>query len=491
MSDESPWASPGEPYDPPLPAYAHPIPPPPPQPSPYAPQPFAAPASPQSPYQAGPPPAWATPPAIPPYGAKTGLDPWRVRGWRGGGAVVTRIFAVLSLVAAVIAVCAAGVWVGERAHARYERRYYVTAHGVVQWPDGEDPSFEGFADGYGAVRLSLADHTADEDVWDGREINVLVAPYDESDFLLPNDRSIPGHALAAFVVFTIGSLGWGLTALLLYRRRRVALDVVRHVAVPVPPGEPPRAEPVVTARATGAVVRLALAAVLVATVVPALVYTAHDAHTTTKTFTSTGTVVGYEDDAGTQTLGVNYYDERTQSQRKRPLTAAERGQPRHVGDALTVTYPEDDPEVGHGHLVLLLAWVVLALVAAVVLVRRALLWPARLRTAQRAAPHPVEVTAWTRVVLRRPWLLVVGPGMKRPVAVPLRNDREIPAALTGTVYLQGAVKPGHPVVLRAPNGALLAPAGPARRALWAELAFVGTSPPASPAPVAYGYVTSW
>jgi hypothetical protein len=201
------------------------------------------------------------------------------------------------------------------------------------------------------------------------------------------------------------------------------------------------------------------------------------------------------DDAGHPTVSVRFYDRRTESENTRPLTPGERARGAAVGDTIDVTYVPANADVGHGDEVMLFVWAGVATLAALLLARRALRWPVRLRSAQRMPAHPVELTAWVRVVRKRAWLVVRPPGATRPdqtVAIPVADDRDIPAAIDGPVYLHGSLKPGRVAILRAPSGAVLAPRGPVRAGWLAELTFVGVVPPAQPSPYAgWGYAPSW
>src|SRR5206468_2954908 len=154
------------------------------------------------------------------------------------------------------------------------------------------------------------------------------------------------------------------------------------------------------------VLRLVGATLLLASAVPAAVFAAHDVHTVTELTTTPGAVTDGTDDAGNPATVVRYYDDLIGSENTRPLTPAERARGANVGDTIDVTYVPYDATIGHGHDLILVEWAVLATLAAVLLLKRALLWPRRLRRAQEAAPYPVDVTGWVRVVRRRPWLVI-------------------------------------------------------------------------------------
>jgi hypothetical protein len=492
-SEETPpWATPDQTYVPSAP---------PPPPQPVAPQ--HVPATAYTPYAAAynapapPPPAWATPAPLPAGGAGYGLDPWRVRGWRGGGSRAFRVLAAVTGCALLVVMTLVASVAEERAYRKDERLHYLDATGVVRVGDDGTPRFVGAVPGYGVVTVPLDGAADDEDVYEGSTLHLLVAPGDPGDYILPSERAAPGEVLGALVVALVVTAGLATVAYVTFRRRRGDAAAVRHVAVHVSAGEPPPPlDGTLRARPAGVAVRLGIAALLVATAVPAALVAARGIHSVTATVTTPGSVVMGSDDAGHQTVSVRFYDRRTESENTRPLTPAERARGASVGDTIDVTYVAPDADdAGHGNEVMLFWWAGVATLAALLLVRRALLWPRRLRAAQRLAAHPVEVTAWVRVVRKRAWLVVRPPGATRPdqtVAIPVSDERGLPAAIDGRVHLHGSLKPGRVGILRAPNGAVLAPRGPVRAGWLAELTFVGVVPPDQPAPYAgWGYAPSW
>jgi hypothetical protein len=458
--------------------------------------PYAAPYTPQYAAPAPPPPGWATPPALVPGAAKSGLDPWRVRGWRGGGATALRILTGLALLAAVVATGSGAGWADDRASLKNERAHYVEVRGIVRTDQQGDPEFSGQVPDYGTVVVPLAGSADDDDVYPGSDLTLLVAPGDRTDYVLPSERAAPGETLAALVVASLVAAALAVAALLVHRNRHGDEAAVRHVAVPLAATEPPwplRHE--IGARPAGIALRLLAAAALTATAIPAAVAASHQIHQPLAEVVTTGTVVPGSDDAGHETRSVRFYDTRTQGENVRPLTPAERARGVRDGDSIEVRYVSPGANVGHGGAVMLFAWAVVAALGALLLVRRALFWPYRLARAQREPARPVEITAWVRVVRRHAWLVISPPGATRPrqaIAVPVVVDNALPAALTGTLYVHGRLKAGHAVILRAPSGVALVPTGPARPAWLAELTLVGVGPLLPPAPyAAWGYAPSW
>ncbi|HEU0132077.1 MAG TPA: hypothetical protein VFQ85_13900 [Mycobacteriales bacterium] len=478
--------APGEPYasgyPAPPPPYRPPAPPPPANPPPpYPTQPYPVPYA-TPPYQQAP---YPVPPYRPPVPAGPGRgDPWTAAGWHAtgsGAGTATRILLALVAFGVLLGVYAAAWLAEEREYARDERVSYVAVDAHLR-SQGDGGGFDAVANDprLGDVRVPYG---YDLDRSEGDAVRVLVNPQDPTDYLLPDDQADPAAPLVVLVVLGVVTAAAAGVLVAVHTGRRVHLDPLREVAATVPEGPPPAPLRDRRPRVRGVSAGLAVAAVAFALLALLFGNLAADAVTRPAALrTVDGLVVNGRTPDGRPAISVRFFDERQHGSNVRPLSPEEAARYR-LGDTLPVTYRVGELDPRAGDTVGFGGYGALAALVAFALAWRALAWPGRVTRAAREPSRPVDVVAWTRVVRRRPWLLVAPAGATRlgqVVAVPLVPGRSLPPAVAGTVRVHGAVKRGAALILREPNGAAIWPAGPARGALAAEAAFVPAGTPEPP-----------